>query len=393
MVPLYQDVPTFQQENREFQQECRTTDYIRPGRCQRVRFAENGNDSTTESVNDDCSTNTYSFTFPVTQTPASPETNDSSSQPNRRRRPCIARVCPSRNQRRRVRKNRDRSPVETVKECTTPRCPVPPVCRPNSQRPPTPDFTLTSDPVYHEIPKCTVTTPTGNSSNILNDLTPVLSKLTDLFSQPQTTQSQTNNSTPNGNPLNSALASIFMDAFSKALTPKPQNTQQTTTPNTNCSAYVDGISPESDGIRVYSKEKESVSSSSSSSSDEETNSPSSPMTRQNNDIEGFLETARTFDDPNTTSSVDFRNLSTSTALLALTRLGQQLGTNINYTNGMSMNVFDATSYKSPNQNVADFIRVLCYLSVGPSKFNSCYCPTTNNTCSTSTTQPNDVVVV
>ena len=93
------------------------------------------------------------------------------------------------------------------------------------------------------------------------------------------------------------------------------------------------------------------------------------------DCKYMFEVAKMFDDPNSPSTINFLNISVPEAMVALYKLTSELNPNVcnNLVSG-GMNVSTIT----PNQKVADFLRLLCFLSVGTEKFNKMYtCEPTN----------------
>ena len=140
-------------------------------------------------------------------------------------------------------------------------------------------------------------------------------------------------------------ANLFMDVCNKTVTSPSK-------------MYDEVISSESDGIKVINVD------------DIKTNNKKcEDMT----DSELMADTAKTFDDESTVSSIDFSKISRMDAMNALLRLSNELGLDCD-TRGAQM--FDSSKFTPPNQKVADFLRLACFVSSGSDQFNNMYCPRT-----------------
>ena len=156
-------------------------------------------------------------------------------------------------------------------------------------------------------------------------------------------------------------------------------------------AYIDGISPETDGIRVRAIDDSLDCLSdclSDCSQNQFTNDPDMSVNQTlnnmfgsdvvTNSFEDMLEMANKFDDVSNPSTIDYRNLTLADVMLELVRIAKDLEFNIE-SNSYASVAYDISSKLSkyldnpgPNQKVADFIRLTCYSGLGPERFMEKY---------------------
>ena len=158
--------------------------------------------------------------------------------------------------------------------------------------------------------------------------------------------------------------------------------------------YVDGVSPETDGIRVYGTTYPTTGTCPVTGTPCPTTGvcpvTGTPCARQefsgkntecesqctevcDDSIKTFMNVANQYDDPNC-SPLDMTNMKPSDVLTEIGEYADKLGMTLNY---CGVNLFDTSKYTTPNQSLADLIRLICLLSAGPEKYNK-YCSTDSN---------------
>jgi hypothetical protein len=195
-------------------------------------------------------------------------------------------------------------------------------------------------------------TKNNYASNFGNTLMPALSNLFSSFVTPNNS-GQNNSSTDYSKYINS-----FMDVF---------NTGACN--NTSSQKYTNSLGDESEDedIRVCAKN---------------VCSPSNLCDFET--CRMMLNIAKSYDNSTNPSVLDFSRMTISEAMLSMVRLSSELGINTHIQNGTYLQLLDTSFFNTPNQKVADFLRLLCFVSVGREQFNSM-----NNCCSKSVTTCNN----
>lgn len=185
---------------------------------------------------------------------------------------------------------------------------------------------------------------------------------------------------------------IFSDAFKSSMS--AQSTQSTQSTQSSSNKYVDGVSPESDGIRVYrctvpvecnsslsTNESDCIVSTNCADSDimdsktimTLVESLSSP-----NKCQTMMEAAKIFDDP-TDMAFDCTNLTCADALNEINRLAQELNITAQSWDEYCKIIFTTPLTvdfsKIPNQRISDLLRLICCVVANSSE---CRCESSDS---------------
>lgn len=159
--------------------------------------------------------------------------------------------------------------------------------------------------------------------------------------------------------------------------------------------YVDGVSPETDGIRVSAMDcvmdypQDCLDCIQNQNTDDSVTGVGQTLNNMfgadvvTNSFEAMMEMADKFDDPSNPSTIDYNNLTLTDVMLELVRIAKDLEFNIDcdsyssVLNEMSSKLSKYLDNPGPNQKVADFIRLTCYSGLGPDRFMRKYLQRTN----------------
>ncbi|XWV26462.1 hypothetical protein QJ857_gp0607 [Tupanvirus soda lake] len=157
---------------------------------------------------------------------------------------------------------------------------------------------------------------------------------------------------------------LFMNVFNDTLASNTRDKNQRCTDGVNCETDGFCVTRCSDGVGA-------------------------PTPSNSNECRIMLDMARTFDDPSTVSSYDFSKMTKPDAMVALVRMSGELNLGVQESNGSCVQMFDTSKYTVPNQKVADFLRLLSFVSLGEDEFrkmnNEC---SSQNVCGTTVSDSN-----
>ena len=173
-----------------------------------------------------------------------------------------------------------------------------------------------------------------------------------------------------------SFKTMLHDFLGKITKNKPQCDQE---------KYVDGVSDESEGIRVYDttttndmidfnsiiEEALAIISDNIGQSKQNESAQTDNMCGMNN-VDMFAELFMYYDDPSKQSSIDFDTIKNDEINCHLLRLAAEFGLPVEQYGSLNNTVLDPTKFPAPNKAIADFLALMCYFTVGREEFMNYY---------------------